>query len=143
MSGVQGLDSGGIPRWITGLTLAAILAALAVVVPAQVRASHTPSPTNLCVCFRMSPTAPKLTWSDTAGSATIQGYILQRSRTADFTSAVIEIRIARNTFDFIDETIEFNTTFHYRVASYLGTDRSGWSNVVSATNGSGTYPSKP
>ncbi|HVL89457.1 MAG TPA: hypothetical protein VM841_04390 [Actinomycetota bacterium] len=143
MSGVQGLDSGGIPRWITGLVFAAIVAALAVVVPAQVRAAHTPSPSNLCVCFRMSPTAPKLTWSDTAGSATIQGYILQRSRTADFTSAVIEIRIARNTFDFIDETIEFNTRFYYRVASYLGSDRSGWSNVVSATNGNGTYPTKP
>ena len=135
--------SGGIPRWLTGINLAAILVALAVVVPIQVRASHAPSPTNLCVCFRLSATAPKLTWSDAASAATIQGYILQRSKTSDFTSNVIEIRIARNTFDFIDETIESNVRLYYRVASYAGSDRSGWSNSVTGLNGTGTYPGKP
>lgn len=136
-------NQGGIPRWLTGVNLAAILVALAIVVPIQGRASHTAAPTSLCLCFRMSATAPKFTWSDPAASSLTEGYILQRSRTSDFTSNVVEIRIARNTFDFIDETTMFSTTFHYRVASYTGTDRSGWSNIVTATNGSGTYPTQP
>ncbi|MGH2829034.1 MAG: hypothetical protein ACRDJM_00975 [Actinomycetota bacterium] len=131
-----------IPRWITGLNVAALVATLALVVPAQVRANHLSPPANLCVCFRPSQTAPKLTWSDTSGGV-IQGYILRRSTTPDFTSGVTELRIARNTFDFIDETRAFNTTYWYQIQSYVGTDRSGPSNTARAVNGPGTAPPAP
>ncbi len=134
-------DQGGIPRWLTAVNLLAILVALAVVIPTQVRASHTPAPEGLCVCARLSDTAPKLTWRDP--SSLTQGYVLQRSRTLDFSSGVVEIRIARNTFDFVDETLTFSQIFRYRIASIVGTDRSAWSNDVGAGNPAGTAPAKP
>lgn len=132
----------GIPRWLTVVNLLAILVALAIVVPQQGRATHTAPPENLRIIARLSPTTPKLVWSDPSQSLS-QGYILQRSTTADFSSSVVEIRIARNTLDFVDETLTFNKTFYYQVRSITGTDRSNPSNVAIAYNGTGTAPAKP
>lgn len=136
-------QGGAIPRWISIANLLAIVVALAIVVPRQVHAAIAQAPTNLCLCVRLSPTAPKLSWSDTANGAALTGYILQRSSTSDFSAGVTELPITRNTFDFIDETLRFSTTFWYRVIAVDGTDRSAPSNVVVAGNGTGTAPSAP
>jgi len=70
------------------------------------------SPQNLCVCARLSPTAVRLTWSDPGALA--QNYIIQRSTVEDFSSSAIEIRIAKNTLEFADETATYGVTFYYR-----------------------------
>ncbi|GAC1416137.1 MAG: hypothetical protein NVSMB57_11530 [Actinomycetota bacterium] len=136
---------GAIPRWLSIANVAAILVTLAVVVPGQLRAAVTAAPYNLKIFARAngSKTAPWLSWADDGRTTTTTGYILQRSRTSDFSSGVVEIRIAKNTLDFIDETETFNTTFWYRVMALNGPNRSDPSNVTVAGNGSGTRPYAP
>lgn len=132
---------GGIPRWVSGANVVALVLGLVFFAPSPGTAAHAPPPENLCVCARLSATAPKLTWSDPSGLS--QGYVLQRSLVADFSSDAIELAIARNTFDFADETRSFGARFYYRVASVAGGDRSPWSSVVVARNGRGTAPRAP
>lgn len=144
--GNQGKPVVGIPRWLTTANLLGIVLAFTLAIPFGARASHQGGPTNLVVSRISSPngyapTALKLTWQD-PGSATTTKYQLQRARDAAFSQSVVSWVIARNTFEFWDETFTASAvTFYYRVWSYVGEDRSSTpSNRVSATNNTGTVP---
>ena len=140
--GSPGKPTVGIPRWLTGANLIGIALAFTLAIPFGARATVQGPPTNLCVCARINPasgyapTAAKLTWQD-ASSATTTQYALQRSTSSAFNASVVEYRIAKNTFEFFDETFTRNGTFYYRIFSYVGADRSATaSNTATLVNGS-------
>jgi hypothetical protein len=139
--GNQGKPVVGIPRWLTTANLLGIVLAFTLAIPFGAHASHQGPPTGLVVAGRpvinasYAPTAAKLRWSDSALGTT--EYALQRSTSSTFNASVVEVRIAKNTFEFWDETFTKVGTFYYRIRSISGADPSPFSNTATLVNSSG------
>jgi hypothetical protein len=136
--GNQGKPVVGIPRWLTAANLLGIVVAFTLAIPFGARASHQPAP-SLAIGARIvnpgyADTAIKIKWTDSAVGTT--EYALQRSTSSAFNVSVIEWRIAKNTFEFWDETFTRVGTFYYRMRSIVGADPSGFSNTVTLVNNS-------
>ncbi|MCW3110203.1 MAG: C-terminal target protein [Segetibacter sp.] len=76
--------------------------------------------------------SPKLNWTDNANNET--GYVIERSLTDSFHYQSF-IKLPANTTSYIDTAAPRNSFLYYRVASYIDTSNSDYSNAVSVVTG--------
>lgn len=90
------------------------------------------APTSLSVIAICGPEI-LLTWTDNAANET--GFKIERSTGGAFAQIAT---VANNTVSFTDSSVAVSTEYQYRVRAYTGDGNSAFTNVDSATTGSGT-----
>ncbi len=92
-----------------------------------VKAEPPPAAPAALVAHTLSPTTVQLDWA--AAPNAVDGFYIMRSDGAGAYQQIAKLTTG-NARSFIDTSVLSNHSYHYEIAAYKGTARSGYSNIV-------------